>query len=154
MWCHPHCDWDTAHSITHKKCCLTPKCPLGAVTVERLVNWKRREFSSLDLLDAQDSNRPNTEDVGQNSESVRIDPSPYHNLRALKVPTLRASLGITGPPLTRFPLPPAIWAPVEWTIRLAQCKVHLRVLHSGWTRSLHERTLQMFDSTLGVLATR
>ena len=33
------------------------------------------------------------------------DPSPYHNLRALKVPTLRASLGITGPPLTGFPPP-------------------------------------------------
>ena len=31
------------------------------------------------------------------------DPSPHHNQRALKVPTLRASLGITGPPLTGFP---------------------------------------------------
>ena len=64
------CDWDTVHSITHKKCCLAPERPLGRVIVERLVNWKRREFSSLDLLDAEDRHRPNTEDVGQNSESV------------------------------------------------------------------------------------
>ena len=33
------------------------------------------------------------------------DPSPYHNLHALKVPVLRASLGITGPPLIGFPPP-------------------------------------------------
>ena len=32
--------------------------------------------------------------------------------------------------------------------------MHLRVLHSGWTRSLHERTLQTFDKTLAVLVTR
>ena len=86
------------HSITHKKCCLAPERPLGAVIVERLVKWKRREFSSLDI-----------------DQTLRMwvktlnpswsDPSPYHDLRALKVPTLRASLGITGPPLAGFPLP-------------------------------------------------
>ena len=93
------------------------------------------------------------EDLGQDSESAWMDPSPDHDLRALQVPTLRASLGITGPPLKDSrPLPfGQLW---NGQSRLEQCKVHRLVLYSGWTGSLHERTLQTCDNTLEVLGTR
>ena len=90
-WCHLLLRVDTVHSITHKKCSLAPEGQFGAVTVERLVNWKRWGFSSLDLLDAQTEIDQTLRMWVKTLNPSWSGPSPYHNLRALKVST-----GITG----------------------------------------------------------
>ena len=81
MWCHLHLR--LGHCALHHAQEILPRArtSLGAFIVERLVNWKRTLNPSWS------------------------DPSPYHNLRAVKVQTLRASLGDHGSASRRVPAP-------------------------------------------------
>ena len=103
MWCHPHLR--LGHCALHHAQEMLPRARKSP---------RDRHSGKAGQLEAKGILQPGLPGcTGQIQTRMWVktlnpswsDPSPYHNLRALKVPTLRASLGITGPPLTGFPLP-------------------------------------------------